>query len=466
VVRVGAPGALAHRFGVGGRRRGPCRQERRLGGAARRASPQPAPQPAAAAPAQRVGPGPEELEALAQPDGGRQHGAVLGSVEEVIAAEQLVGPLAGEKHLDAVAVREPRDHRHRDRALVHQRELVMPHRPHEPIAPRRRVHRRRPQFDPKLAGDEPRPRPLVGPGLVGHRGVVGHDPRMLLARQRSDQAGVKATRAHRPHRHVGHQAPADRPAQLRLEHVAQLTAAGVGERRHALPVDRGRRVVPAALGRGQGFEVDVEQRPGRQAVDSHKRRLRPFRPAVPDCVREHVGPCAARDPGGQQRADLRGEPHGPTVAREIERLDPEPVAREQHAAMGGVVRGEREQAVAARHRVVSPCIERVEERLGVGPAAPLSVAQLVAQLEVVEDLAVVGQPPAPAAQLHRLVAGGRRVDDGQARVYEPDLARQFDAVVVGASVRQRARHPLQCPEIGRGAGWGDTSCDAAHGGAP
>ena len=155
VVRVGGARALAHRFGVGGRRRRPWRQERRPGGAARRASAQPAHSPRP--PRRRSASARARTSSSALAQRARTPAARRGTrlgVQEVVAGEQLVGPLAGQQHLDAVAVRQRRDHRHRDRALVHQRELVVPHRlararratparPSAPCAARPRARRRR-----------------------------------------------------------------------------------------------------------------------------------------------------------------------------------------------------------------------------------------------------------------------------------------------------------------------------------
>ena len=119
-------------------------------------------------------------------------------------------------------------------------------------------------------------------------------------------------------------------ARERPELAAQLGVDGVAGR------------VPAALGDEIGrVEPDAEEGPGRETVDRGERGLRAERPAAQRVVGEDVGAHLPRDAHGQQRPHLAGEPQRAAVARDVQRLLAEAVAREQQAPALAVDRGER-----------------------------------------------------------------------------------------------------------------------------
>ena len=68
--------------------------------------------------------------------------------------------------------------------------------------------------------------------------------------------------------------------------------------------------------------------------------------------------------------------------------------------------------------------------------------QLVAQLDVVEDLAVEGDRRSPSSLGHRLLAIAE-VDDRQARMAEPGRRRGEDALLIRAAMRDGGHHPLK-----------------------
>ena len=235
----------------------------------------------------------------------------------------------------------------------------------------------RPSSTPSSRGDEPGPRPLVGSGLVGHRRVEGHDPgcssranAVIRLESMPPEHNVPTGTSAISRRRTARAAPprACRPARR-------------GPRRRAPPSARGstaaagsyqRRSVAASVSRSI-----VEQRPGREAVDPRERRRAPFRPAVADGVRERRRARAApATPAAKQRADLRGEPHRPAVASEIERLDAR--TGRARAARG---RGRESNAANANRPlqraqgVVSPRSSAWRTRLGVRPAAPFPAAR-------------------------------------------------------------------------------------------
>ncbi len=80
------------------------------------------------------------------------------------------------------------------------------------------------------------------------------------------------------------------------------------------------------------------------------------------------------------------------------------------------------------------------------PAAGRSMArrlELLAKLGVIVDFGVVRDHVAAVRGLHRLVPGGRQVDDRQPAVAEPDAGFRIDphALVVWAAVDERVDQP-------------------------
>ncbi len=74
--------------------------------------------------------------------------------------------------------------------------------------------------------------------------------------------------------------------------------------------------------------------------------------------------------------------------------------------------------------------------------------QFVAQLDVVEDLAVEGDPQGAPLVGERLLPGGE-VDDREPGVRQAGLAVAVEAELVGTAVTERAGHHRQLIELGR-----------------
>ena len=121
--------------------------------------------------------------------------------------------------------------------------------------------------------------------------------------------------------------------------------------------------------------------------------------------------------------------------------------------------------VEATEGVIAPLLEGVDDHLGVA-AGSEDVAQafkLVAQLDVVEDLAVEDDPQRAVLIRERLLAAGE-VDDREPRMTEPGTTIAIDPELVRTAVLQRCRHPSELIELGR---WQvvaerDDASDAAH----
>ena len=95
--------------------------------------------------------------------------------------------------------------------------------------------------------------------------------------------------------------------------------------------------------------------------------------------------------------------------------------------------GQAEHAVEPVERLGPPLRERLEHDLGVGVGGERAAEghELLAQVEVVVDLAVVGDRVAPVGGVHRLLAV-RDVDDRQPPVGQPARAAGDDALAVRA----------------------------------
>jgi hypothetical protein len=118
---------------------------------------------------------------------------------------------------------------------------------------------------------------------------------------------------------------------------------------------------------------------------------------------------------GEHGFDLAAERQEVRSHRIVQRLDAVAITRQMQRVVPGVVQPEREHAVQASHTLGAELLPRVEQDLGVG-AGPEDVAardELVAQLAIVVDLAVVGQPIAMVRAGHRLVAIRAEIDDRQ-----------------------------------------------------
>src|SRR2546430_7103925 len=118
----------------------------------------------------------------------------------------------------------------------------------------------------------------------------------------------------------------------------------------------------------------------------------------------------------------------------------------------------------------TPGVERSEHHLRVGMPAKRrrqrGLSQLAAQLFEVVDLAVEHRHVTSGGRCHRLMAGGRQVDDRQPAEPEGNAGVGVDpfAGVVGATMHERVGHPPHSGrEIVRSRGRSDETGQPAHG---
>ena len=157
----------------------------------------------------------------------------------------------------------------------------------------------------------------------------------------------------------------------------------------------------------------------------------------------------------QDRLDLAGEEQHLALAvrrghaGDVERLDAEVVAGQGEPLLLAVPDGQAEHPVEPVERVGAPLRERLQHHLGVGVGGEGAAErdELLAQVEVVVDLAVVRDRVATVGGVHRLLAV-RDVDDRQPPVGQAARAARDDALTVRAAVLLAVVHPLQQRVVG------------------
>ena len=365
-------------------------------------------------------------------------------VVDAVAAEQLVGALAGQHHLDVLACLaggEPQ----RDGGRVRHRVVQVPD-------------------DPGQAGEELLRADHVGDGLHAERrrrghGVVDFVIALVLESDGEGQQagrGLGRERAEGGRVHPAGQERADRYV------AAQVNGHRVAHRGQDL-VRRARRRRPGRLELGPPVpeHVDPAARPGDQHVPGRQRprgrhqgggRGHVLERQVPaQRVRVDRGHLA----GIGQRLAFGGEPElrpGPGLLttrgqRVEERLDAERVARAEQLPGAPVPDRERVHAPELADDIAAEPGVHLDQHLGGRPAAQPDTAgeQPLGQLDVVVDLAVEDHHEPAVRRLNRLAARHRGVDDGQPPEAQGQVVIGEETLVVGPPVGDAhggTAHPL------------------------
>ena len=206
---------------------------------------------------------------------------------------------------------------------------------------------------------------------------------------------------------------------------------------------------------------------GRQLRNTGEERARRWhgeeRQIVVDGLRVDLG---ANLGMGEQCLDLRREQELAADRGVVEGFDTDPVAREEQPLPAVVPQAEGEHADELGKAVDTPFLVQVHDRLRIGPRAVVVAAlEAMAEVGMVVDLAVVGDPHGAVFVRHRLHTRVADVDDAQAAVaeHDPPVGRAPHAGVVGPAVRQRVAHPHEHVDVGlRKWGRGHDPDDAAH----
>lgn len=282
----------------------------------------------------------------------------------------------------------------------------------------------------------------------------------------SDGEGAQAAR-----RHARRKCRDDRGIETagqkraNLDIGAQPDAGGVFQQRAQLFGDLafGSRIGKATVFRE--IQRPVRLVPGLAILDDHQMRRRQFRNALKRGARwdrrpqrENLVKRYGVDLGLDARhlkqgLHLGGKIECATVPGVKERSHPHAVARQQHPPVPLVPDRQGEVAIEARHKIRPVLFIQLENDLGVAHAveAPAARFQHLAQLDVVEDLAIIGDANGSIRTLHGLGAIHRQVDDRKAPMPETSTFADMNALRIGAAMRNRPAHaPQQRPgSIGR-----------------
>ena len=378
--------------------------------------------------------------------------------EDVVAGEELVGALARQHDLEARVLDRLREPQQRRERRPQRRLLGQLDRARQQLGDVARL-----DHDARQVGAELLDDPVLEGALV--EALVGEaEPervervRHVLPGERRGGGRVEPAAEVRGDGDVGAQADAGRVGEELAELLDQLLVVGrAGARRE---VD-----VPPAPLLADALGADAQVVSRRELANAREggalRQVRPRREGLDEAGRIELA-APLRVP--QQRLRLGREAEVAAELGEEERSHAEPVAREEELFLLTVPDGEREVAVQALQAVRAPLGVRVRDHLGVGRGreAVAERLELLRQLDVVVDLAVLHHPVAARLVGERLVAAGE-VDDREAGVDHPEAAVQVEARAVGAAVVELARHRKQ--EAPRGFPVHARICprEAAHG---
>ena len=183
-----------------------------------------------------------------------------------------------------------------------------------------------------------------------------------------------------------------------------------------------------------------------ELVDAFIDRVRRGDVIEPHEARRDVAIDAWRPAGmGAQRLELRTEQEQIAKLGPIERLDAEPVAHQRERALAPIPQRDCEHSdQPAQRRFDAKRGERFQNDFGVGMAAKRNAArgQRRPHVLVAVNLAVVDDDVAAIGRDHRLMAGGRQIDDRQPAMDQSNAGLPINphAVVVRPAVPHGFAH--------------------------
>ena len=376
-----------------------------------------------------------------------------------VAAQELVGPLAGERDRD-VARSELRQREEAERREVRE---GLVHEPGELLEVDRLLRERQLELvvlRPEVVGDEAGVGelvPLTGLGeadgerlhRLGH--VTRHEP--------DDHARVDATAQHRAERDVAHQPQPHGLVELGEQALGGLLEAHRDGRRHG--------VGPVRL-RARSAAVDDQPVAGQQLADARERRHRArHEPEAEERVDRLVVEVVRHEAAREDALQLGREDQEIAGFRVVERLDAEAVARDHRPPFAPVPDGRAELAAQVLRIPGAVLLVEVRQDLRVAAARERVTASLEAGADVlvVVELAVLDRPDVPVLARDRLVTA-RDVDDAEPSDAERDALREVRPAVVRAAMRHGVRHAVEDVRRHDGprlAAHLNDSADSAHG---
>ncbi len=295
-----------------------------------------------------------------------------------------------------------------------------------------------PVLRPDRAGGQPGVGELIGLRVGEAHGEGANRLPDQRRHEGSQSARIDPAGQEQPERHVAHEVA---PDSLR-EAGTHLAPVIFQRQRRAV---RGGGQLPVATF-PEGLTRGPQERPSRQelAHPTEEGLLPGDEPRREELGNDRLVQHGANGASGQYRLDLRRKQQlifGPGV---VERLDPEPVPRQQETPAGPVPQREREHALEPLDAALPFLLVEMQDGLGVA-AGPIRVATLLEsgpERGVVVDFAVVDDPRGPILVGHRLTASGH-IHDGEPAHAEPHGAFDPEPLPVGPAVAQDVAHPLE-----------------------
>jgi hypothetical protein len=165
----------------------------------------------------------------------------------------------------------------------------------------------------------------------------------------------------------------------------------------------------------------------------------------------------------QDGLGLRPEEHLVAAPHHVERLLADTVARQDEPLTRSIPDGHGKHSAHAAEglHALARVQMRDDLRVAGGRASPARARQLIAQFDVVVDLAVLRDGDGPVVDRDRLVPA-RHVDDAQARRADRHDAVHEVAEVVRPAMADRLHHRRQSRLLSGSAAQRDEACNAAH----
>jgi hypothetical protein len=288
---------------------------------------------------------------------------------------------------------------------------------------------------PVLGGEEVRHPAGVGELAEGgvrvpqREGLERGRPRQEL----DDRAGIDPAREEGADRHIAH--------RVLGGHATEQVHQRVGRRLDLLLLE-----LPVARDPDASVGFEHEEAAGLELPDVAQQRPRGGRELVAHDVEESLGVDRPRHLRiAEQGLDLRGEAEAAAGQRVVERLEPQPVAGQHEAAAAGVPDRVGEHAREEADGVGPVLLVGVDDHLRVGPAAKAVTARFesVTDVEVVVDLAVVGDPDRAVLVAERLAAVLAQIDDREAPMAQRRPVVEIGPVGIRSAVGDRVLHPLE-----------------------
>ena len=233
---------------------------------------------------------------------------------------------------------------------------------HDPVVDRHLVER-----NSEMLGEHP------GEGQVGNDLVIvakpfvagckaGHRPGAALSRNRNDSAGINASGKECSDFHIRQHLAFDRSFQVpprARDDVRIAKRSGIGRRQ----------AIEAAA---TFLTATVDRQPRARRELAHGCKHRSFAGRIKI---SQIGACCGlidcsiEAGNGQQRLDLACERQPARRARDVQRLDPDPIADKRQGLVAAVPQREREDAIEAFQGIHGVARQQFEEYFGVAGAA-------------------------------------------------------------------------------------------------